>query len=150
MEVHPFKRWLLRSPIVLYRFGLGGVLGRRFLLLEHTGRRSGLPRLTVLEVVGVGEGGAPIVVSGFGSRSQWCLNVSAKPEVWFTQGRTRVQATTLRVSTEESTAVLERYRIDHPRAAKVLGSAIGVSLEGDASEAASKLPMFVLEPDREV
>ncbi len=39
----------MRAPIGPYRIGLGGLLGRRFLLLEHVGRRSGLPRHTVID-----------------------------------------------------------------------------------------------------
>ena len=45
-------RALVRAPIWLYRLGLGGLLGRRFLLLTYTGRKSGRPRQVVLEVVG--------------------------------------------------------------------------------------------------
>lgn len=39
-----------RLPIWLYRLNLGWILGERFLLLTHTGRKSGLVRQTVIEV----------------------------------------------------------------------------------------------------
>ena len=39
------KRIMFRAPIFLYRIGLGGLLGKRFLLLNHIGRK------TVMEVV---------------------------------------------------------------------------------------------------
>ncbi len=45
-EIHPprgLARIGFRIPIILYRLGLGGLLGTRFLLLTHTGRKSGLP-----------------------------------------------------------------------------------------------------------
>jgi hypothetical protein len=38
-------------PIYLYRLDLGWLLGHRFLMLVHQGRRSGLLRETVLEVI---------------------------------------------------------------------------------------------------
>jgi hypothetical protein len=38
-------------PIYLYRLDLGRLLGHRFLLLVHRGRKSGLLRETVLEVL---------------------------------------------------------------------------------------------------
>jgi hypothetical protein len=53
-ETHPPRgllRLALRLPIWLYRWRLGWLLGDRFLLLTHTGRKSGLPRQVVLEVV---------------------------------------------------------------------------------------------------
>jgi monovalent cation:H+ antiporter, CPA1 family len=63
-------RWLARLPLGLYHAGLGGLLGQRFLMLTHTGRKSGQPRQAVLEVVRYDEAtGTVIIVSGFGPQS---------------------------------------------------------------------------------
>lgn len=43
-------RLMLRLPIWLYRLRLGRLLGNRFLLLTHVGRKTGLPHQTVVEV----------------------------------------------------------------------------------------------------
>jgi hypothetical protein len=43
--------YVLRLPSYLYRLRLGGLLGHRFLLLTHRGRKSGLTRRTPLEVL---------------------------------------------------------------------------------------------------
>lgn len=72
-----FQRFVMRAPIGLYRVGLGGVLGSRFLLLEHVGRNSEQLRSTALEVLETGDDGAPVIASGFGESSQWYKNVSA-------------------------------------------------------------------------
>jgi hypothetical protein len=37
-------RWVVRTPIGLYRAGLGFVFGSRLLMLEHRGRSSGARR----------------------------------------------------------------------------------------------------------
>lgn len=140
------KRLIMRSPIGLYRMRLGGLLGSRFLLLEHTGRNSGLPRKTVLEVLETGEDAAPIIASGFGERSQWCRNISIDPEIWITRGRTRTRAQAQRLDHTQARAVFERYRINHARAAKMLGGRIGVSLVDDLESAAEKLPLFRVAP----
>ena len=42
-------RQLFRAPVYLYRWNFGWMLGHRFLLLIHIGRRIGLRRHTVLE-----------------------------------------------------------------------------------------------------
>ena len=42
-------RWVFRVPLRLYDIGWGGLLGHRFLLLRHTGRRSGRTHAVVLE-----------------------------------------------------------------------------------------------------
>ena len=44
-------RRLFQAPVYLYRCGGGRLLGHRFLLLIHVGRRSGLRRHTILEVI---------------------------------------------------------------------------------------------------
>lgn len=145
-----FQRFLMRAPIGLYGVGLGGILGSRFLLLEHLGRSSGRLRKTVLEVLETDADGAPVIASGFGESSQWYKNVSADSDVWFTQRRTRSPATARRLDRHQALEVFERYRIDHARAAKVLGKRIGVSLVDDPETAADKLPLFRLEPRSDV
>jgi hypothetical protein len=59
-------RWLVRAPVWLYRARLGILLGPRFVMLEHTGRKSGARRYVVLEVVQHRAAGSYVVVSGFG------------------------------------------------------------------------------------
>jgi hypothetical protein len=44
-------RWVFRAPRRLYDVGWGGLLGHRFLLLRHTGRRTGRQHAVVLEVL---------------------------------------------------------------------------------------------------
>ncbi len=143
-----FNRFMMRAPIGLYRLGLGGLLGKRFLLLEHTGRKTGLPRQTVLEIVEIGESMSPIVVSGYGERSDWYRNVMAHPEVTFTLGRKRAIASAIRLDHTEATAVFDQYRTEHAKAAKVIGKRIGVSLVDDLETAAEKLPLFRLVPEQ--
>lgn len=52
-ESRPGKalRFALRLPLYLNRHDLGWMLGHRFLLLVHRGRKTGRARQTVLEVV---------------------------------------------------------------------------------------------------
>ena len=74
--------WLFGLGPKLYRWRLGRLFGRRLLLLEHTGRKSGLTRETVLEVLRYdAAGGVYIVVAGFGPSSDWYRNVLAEPHV---------------------------------------------------------------------
>ena len=146
-----FHRFLMRAPIGVYRVGLGGLLGRRFLLLEHIGRTTGLPRRAVLEVLETDAGGSPIIASGLGEASQWCRNITANPTVAVTIGRRRERATAQRLDRAAALAVFERYLRHHPRAAKLIGNKIGVSLVADLSMAADKLPLFrlAIEPSEE-
>ncbi len=44
----------ISTTIAAYRARLGCLLGSRFLIMTHTGRISGLPRQTVLDVIYIG------------------------------------------------------------------------------------------------
>lgn len=67
-------RHVLRLPVWLFRWRLGFLLGGRFVMIDHVGRRSGVVHQTVVEVVEHDEGrGELIVCSGTGPRADWYL-----------------------------------------------------------------------------
>lgn len=110
------NRRLMRSPIHLYRVGLGFLFGSRMLLLEHTGRVSGAPRAVVLEVAGRPGPDRYVVMSGFGEGAQWYRNVRASPAVRVSVGRRRsVPATAELLPPERAAAVFSDYSRRHPR-----------------------------------
>ena len=78
-------RTLLGLPVHLYHAHLGVLLGHRFLLLVHTGRKTGMRRETVLEVVRDDPTTSEsVVAAGWGRRTGWLHNVEAglAHEVW--------------------------------------------------------------------
>lgn len=106
---------LARSPLALYERGLGGLLGRGLLRLEHRGRTSGLPRYAVLEVIDRPRPGVIRVASGLGRRAQWFRNIVADPRVRVTNGGGPPVAGTAHVLDEdEAEATFARYRAVHP------------------------------------
>lgn len=118
-------RWLLRAPIPLFRRA-SPLLGRRFVLLEHRGRRTGRRRYVLLEVVHR-EPGALMVISGYGPSAQWYRNIAAEPRVRIWSGGLRdAAAVATPLSVEHGTAILESYRHHHPLAARVLGRTFGI------------------------
>ena len=137
-------RPLVRAPITLYRHGLGWVLGRRVLMLEHTGRRSGQARFVCLEVV---ERPAPervAIVSGFGERVQWYQNLKAHPACLVSTGLLRrVPAQARFLAPGEALAVLGRYQSAHPGAWDRLRQAI----EKATGHPAEQLPVVELRLD---
>jgi deazaflavin-dependent oxidoreductase (nitroreductase family) len=71
-------RTLLGLPVLLYHAHLGVLLGHRFLLLVHTGRRTGVRRETVVEVVHYdADARESVVMAGWGRRTGWLHNVEA-------------------------------------------------------------------------
>src|SRR5262245_37110626 len=74
-------RLLLRMPLILCRIRLGWRLGSRFLLLMHSGRKTGLQHCTVLEVLRSEDHHCYVVASGWGEDSQWFKNIQLNPDV---------------------------------------------------------------------
>lgn len=134
-------RWFVRSPIALYRVGLDSILGRRLLMLEHRGRRSGQPRYVCLEVVERPATDRLVVVSGFGSNAQWYQNLQSHQDCFVSIGRLRRSAAIARfMSAAESAAALGRYAQAHPAAWNRLKSAI----EQAVGHRVTELPMVEL------
>ena len=58
------------------------MLGHRFLLLIHVGRRTGLRRHTVLEVMEYRrEGPEAVVMSAFGRNADWLRNIGGSFDI---------------------------------------------------------------------
>ncbi|RNL87369.1 nitroreductase family deazaflavin-dependent oxidoreductase [Halostreptopolyspora alba] len=125
------RRALYRAPIWIYRLGLGGLLGGRFVLLTHIGRGSGKPRQVVLEVVGRHEeSGGYLVASGYGGRSQWFRNIRAEPRVRFQVGWRHYTGTASPLPTAESGHRLAEYARRRPRTAAALMRMVGQEVAG--------------------
>ena len=73
------NRFLFKSPVIWWRMGLGPLLRRWMLLLTTWGRKSRLPRQTLLSYTL--HAGKAYVISGWGDRPDWYRNLSADPHV---------------------------------------------------------------------
>lgn len=146
-------RFVLRFPIWLYRLHLGWLLGNRFVMFRHIGRKSGLPRYTVVEVVRRDpQTDTYLIASGWGEKSDWFQNVLQEPKVLLYTGRRQLAATATRLPVEEATEALKDYADRHPVAFRrlsnmMVGQAL-VGSEADCHLLAQAVPLVRLTPDR--
>jgi deazaflavin-dependent oxidoreductase (nitroreductase family) len=144
-----FARLAFRLPIWLYRLHLGWLLGGRFLLLQHTGRKSGRLRETVLEVVRYDPGGqAYYIGAGFGESSDWFQNLRQTPQATIRVARRSYQVIAKRVPLDAAGAEYRIYASQHPSALKGLSSFLGVKLTGteeDYPMLAHRMPLIRLQ-----
>lgn len=143
-------RWLLSLPTHLYRAHLGFLLGHRFLVLVHEGRRTGQRHETPLEVIRYDPSTEEAtVVAGWGRKTAWLHNVEAglAREVWI--GRTRYVPAVRQLDIDEAVAVLERYErrsgLSHSLVWAVLSRLLGWRYDGTPAarrRAATQLPML--------
>lgn len=145
-------RFGLRLPIWLYRAHLGWLLGGRFLMLTHTGRKSGLERHTVIEVVQHDkETDTYYVVSGWGEKSDWYQNVHKTPSVTIQTGGRKFKSIAEFIPKEKAVDLLSAYAHDHPVAFKELSGLFLGGQEKSSSNApdliAEKMPMVAFHPE---
>ena len=108
------------------------------MLLEHTGRRSGLPRQVCIEVAERPARDVLVAASGFGRSAQWYRNLEADPRCRVSSGTIRRRPATARLlSAADSEAALARYKTLHPRSWKLLRRV----LEDDFGRDADSIPM---------
>lgn len=146
-------KWFLQAPKWLYRAHLGFLLGSRFLLLEHVGRRSKSPYQTPLEVAHHDpDRDEYIVTSGTGVKADWYRNIQANlaDAIWL--GNRRYPVVQRFLPTDEAVDVMKGYERDHPKAAAKLESMMGVS-HADTQESwmamMEKIPMIGFTPQRQ-
>lgn len=147
-------RTLLHLPIPLYHARLGFLFGHRFLLLVHTGRKSGKRRETPLEVVRYDKATREaIVAAGWGRKTQWLHNVEAglADEVWI--GRSRYVPAVRRLDVDEAMAAFAQYEahsgIPKTIVRSVLSRLLGWRYDGSPAarrRAAEQLPLIGFRP----
>jgi deazaflavin-dependent oxidoreductase (nitroreductase family) len=144
------SRLAFRLPIYLYRLDLGWVLGHRFLLLVHRGRKSGLLRETALEALlhdpAAREG---VVLSAWGEKADWYRNVGATPALEVRTGGQRYVPEQRFLAPEENHAVISDYGRRHPLAFRVFARIFGYPLGGTEAarrEVASSLRLVAFRP----
>jgi deazaflavin-dependent oxidoreductase (nitroreductase family) len=152
-DVHPprgLARLAFRLPIGLYRLGLGGLLGNRFLLLIHAGRKTGRERRTVLEVVRYdGEKSVFVVAAGFGPQSDWYQNLRARPQAVVQSGRRHWEMRAEFLTPDQAGEEMLEYGRRHPAALRELTGIMGYRVGQDPEDIRAfgrLLPMVALHP----
>ena len=146
-------RLFLRMPIFLYHVHMGWLLGDRFLKITHIGRKSGLSREVVLEVVHHDvETGAYFVAAGWRGKADWFKNIQSNPEVQVMVGTRIFKAEASVVQLAEAASTFYLYARRHPFAFRELSLLMmGEKLEPvqyDCFWFAHSVPLVKLMPDQ--
>ena len=146
----------LHAPVYFYRWHLGWMLGKRFLLLIHTGRRTGVRRRTVLEVLEYRpEYSEAVVMSGFGRDADWLRNIRAREDEEIVIAARHFCATHRFLGEDEAIRVIESYERKNrwiaPLVRYVLSRLLGWRYHGTEAERrrlVEQLPLIAFRPAR--
>ena len=141
-------------PVYLYRWKCGWLLGHRFLMLIQVGRRTGLRRCTILEVMEYRKGLPEMVVmSAFGRNSDWLRNIEATPSLEVIIGARLFPAVYRTLDETEATAVIAGYerrnRIIAPVVRAALSRLVGWRYDGSEQarrRLAAQRPLIAFRP----
>lgn len=141
-------------PVHLYHARLGALLGHRFLLLVHVGRRTGRRRETVLEVMRYDPATREaVVMAGWGRKSGWLHNVESGGAQEVQIGRDRYVPAHRILPPPEAERILAAYeqenRLAAPVVRNVLGRLLGWRYDGTPEarrRAVMQLPLVAFRP----
>jgi deazaflavin-dependent oxidoreductase (nitroreductase family) len=105
---------LFKMPLILYRFGLGWMLGKRFMLLTHVGRRSGKVYRSVLAVLRFDKNTCEILAVSPWNGSNWYRNIQTTPALEVETGGVRYAPIQRTLSPEEIATLFIEFRHKHP------------------------------------
>ncbi len=120
-------RLLANAPRWFYRLGLGWVLGHRVVQITHRGRKSGLLRRTILEVLSYdSQTREVLVVSGWEGKTDWYRNIEREPALEVRIGRVRYRPAQEFLSPQETAQLILTLFRQHPREVHFVGSLLGI------------------------
>ena len=133
------SRAVLRAPIYLYRLGVGGLFGKRILMLNHIGRVSGKQRHVILVILEVVEhdptDGSFVVTSGWGPTASWYRNILHTPKVSIQVGKRTIPVTAVPLTAGQGAEIFARYAARHRTTATyLLPRLMGFSVDGSEAD----------------
>ena len=128
MDFYPqagFMRYIFKTPRIFWRSGLGPITGKIFILLTTVGRKSGMPRRTMIEYHTVN--GIKYAACAFGMRSDWFKNILADPRVTIQTSSGTETAHAFRVvEDDELISVCETFKRRDPPLTSFYLSSLGI------------------------
>jgi deazaflavin-dependent oxidoreductase (nitroreductase family) len=123
-----------KMPLILYRLGLGWMLGNRFMLLTHQGRRTGRVYRSVLAVLRINNITHEVFAVSPWSSSNWYSNIQGTPAVEIETGRVRYAPAQRNLSPEEIASLFIEFRRLHPIFSRIISRIPGWNIESSYDE----------------
>ncbi len=144
-------RFLFRLPILLYRAHMGWLLGGRFLMLTHIGRRSGQLRQVMLEVVmHEPDSKAYFVAAGWRGKADWFRNIQTNPAVQVVVGTRTFKAIASVVQPNEAAdrfyVYARRFPLAFRELSRIMMGKMVQSTREDCLRLAQSVPLVKLMP----
>ncbi len=118
-QVPRWARWVGKWMIIVYRFHLGWLMGHRFLLVTHRGRKTGKVRQTGVMVLRYDYQSREAFVVAGNAYADWYRNIHASPALEVSLGRQRYRPEQRFLEVQEIAELLAWSRQRHPVKARI-------------------------------
>ncbi len=136
-------RLLANAPRWLYRVHLGWVLGHRVVQITHRGRKSGVLRRTILEVLSYDpQTREVLVVSGWEGKTDWYRNIEREPALEVRIGRVHYRPVQEFLSPQETAQLILVLFRKHPREVRFVGPLLGIDPDVEQADLLARLEAF--------
>jgi len=113
MALYPesdWMRWVFKAPILSWRLGLGPLVGKVMMILTTTGRKSGLPRHTMVECHRIN--GKKYAPCAYGEKADYYQNILVDPRVTVQSADGTQSMIASRVTDDEEMALFFKHGMD--------------------------------------
>lgn len=123
----------------------GWLLGQRVVQITHRGRKSGVLRRTILEVLYYDpQTREVLVVSGWEGKTDWYRNIEREPALEVRIGRVRYRPAQEFLSSQETTQLILTLFRQHPREVRFAGSLLLIDPDAPEPVLRARIEAFFL------
>ncbi|MEO8956380.1 MAG: nitroreductase family deazaflavin-dependent oxidoreductase [Ktedonobacteraceae bacterium] len=136
-------KWLANAPRWFYRLGLGWVFGHHMVQITHRGRKSGVLRRTVLEVLQYDQQTREVlVVSGWEGKTDWYRNIERESALEVRIGRVHYRPVQEFLSPEETAQLILTLFRHRPREVRFVGPLLGIDPDAEDATLRARIEAF--------
>ncbi len=136
-------KWLANAPRWFYRLGLGWVFGHHMVQITHRGRKSGVLRRTVLEVLQYDQQTREVlVVSGWEGKTDWYRNIERESALEVRIGRVHYRPVQEFLSPGETAQLILTLFRHRPREVRFVGSLLGIDPDAEDATLRARIEAF--------
>lgn len=149
-----FLKFFFKFPVWLHKIGLGGwerLIGAQWMLLTTTGRKSGKPRETMVDVMDYDEATDTYYIeAAYGDRADWYRNIQANPVFEAKVGRRKFKARAGSLTSEGTGDLLVKFYREKPAYTRSVMAMVGMKFNGEDElrAIASKLLLLAVHPEK--
>lgn len=148
------QKFFFNIPVWFHKIGFGGwerLIGAQWMLITTTGRKSGKPRETMLDVMDYNAATDTYYIeAAYGSRADWVRNIESNPRFQAQVRRRKFFAHLTSLSSGEAGEMMVNFYRTKPAYTRSIMAMVGMKFEGEEElrKIASKLTLFAVHPEK--